>query len=242
VSFEPFVAVAPGSTGQSESQLRPMPDGSSAMVLWMGEQLPGDVNSKDAMHAVVTPFDMPDLRLSTQDVAFVAGGQSTLTVSVTNHGAGNARHVVVTGSVPDHVRLVGISDPSACSIRGSEFRCEVPELAAAQTRTVSVTVASNEEGSYTLLADASSDDLDEDVVDNASISRVLASAPVAEPPPGPGPAPLPGVDEGGGCTTANSSTPLDPTLPVLAVLGLIGLGLRRVFARRGWRDQRSSHA
>ena len=239
VSFEPFVPVSPGSTGQSESQLRPMPDGSSAMVLWMGEQLPGDANSKDAMHALVTPFDMPDLRVSTQDVTFVAGSQSTLTVSVTNHGTGNARHVVVTGSVPNHVRLVGISEPSTCSIRGSEFRCAVPELAAAQTRTVSVTVASNDEGSYTLSAVASSDDLDEDVVDNTSLSRVLASAPVAEPPPGPGPAPLPAVDEGGGCTTAGGPTPLDPTLPMLAGVGLIGMGLRRVLARGGWIQQRS---
>ena len=33
---------------------------------------------------------------------------------------------------------------------------------------------------------------------------------------------------GGGCSTANGNVPFDPVLPVLAALGLVGLGLRRV--------------
>jgi hypothetical protein len=41
-SFEPFVPVSAGVAGESESQLRPLPDGSSTMVLWMGETSPGD--------------------------------------------------------------------------------------------------------------------------------------------------------------------------------------------------------
>jgi len=38
----------------------------------------------------------------------------------------------------------------------------------------------------------------------------------------------PAVSSGGGCSTATGNVPIDPVLPALAVLGLIGLGLRRV--------------
>jgi len=37
---------------------------------------------------------------------------------------------------------------------------------------------------------------------------------------------------GGGCAMGNGSAPFDPTLPLLAGLGLAGLGLRRIAARR----------
>ena len=48
---------------------------------------------------------------------------------------------------------------------------------------------------------------------------------VADPPP---PAP---VDEGGGCTAATGQRPFDPAFPVLALLAVLGIGLRRVRAR-----------
>ena len=47
---------------------------------------------------------------------------------------------------------------------------------------------------------------------------------VADPPPVPG-------DEGGGCTATTGQRPIAPALPVLALLALVGLGLRRVRAR-----------
>lgn len=37
---------------------------------------------------------------------------------------------------------------------------------------------------------------------------------------------------GGGCTIATGDAPLDPTLPLLAALGLGGLALRRMSTRR----------
>jgi hypothetical protein len=36
----------------------------------------------------------------------------------------------------------------------------------------------------------------------------------------------------GGCTIATGDVPFDPTLPLLVALGVAGLGLRRVGARR----------
>jgi len=42
---------------------------------------------------------------------------------------------------------------------------------------------------------------------------------------------VPEDDDGGGCTMGNGRTPFDPTLLLLAGLGLAGLGLRRVRRR-----------
>lgn len=232
VSFEPFVPVSAGAVGQSESQLRPLPDGSSTMVLWMGETSPGNAATKEAMYAVMSAFDLPDLSLSSSGVSFTAGGQQTVTLEVSNHGAGMARNVTVTGTLPDNLRLIGIGDPSACTVQGSTFRCTLPELGVAQSRTVSVTVGAAAEGSYTLSAGVSSEDLDANAADNASSATILATAQAVEPPPGPGTDPIPAADEGGGCTMARGQSPFDPVLPLLAGLGIAGLALRRVGARR----------
>lgn len=54
--------------------------------------------------------------------------------------------------------------------------------------------------------------------------------PVPPTPPTTPTTPVASSDDGG-CTTASGQVPVDPVLPMLAALGLIGLGLRRV--RRG---------
>ena len=95
VSFEPFVPVLAGAVGQSESQLRPLPDGTSTMVLWMGETSPGNAASKEAMYAVMSAFNLPDLKLATTNVSFAVGGRQTLNLLLSNLGAGVARNVVV---------------------------------------------------------------------------------------------------------------------------------------------------
>lgn len=236
-SFEPFMPVSPSLAGQSESQLRPTPDGSSAMVLWMGEQSPGDTATKEALYAIVTAIDLPDLKLSTTDVSFTAGSLQTLTLALSNLGAGTARNVIVTGSLPDTLNLIGISDPSVCSARGSAFRCKLAEFAANQALTVSVTVGSATEGSFSVTADASSEDLDANAVDNSAVSQVLATAAAVEPLPGPDPAPLPANGGGGGCTISRGVLPFDPVLPLLAGIGLIGLALRCVGRRAGAADR-----
>ena len=104
--------------------------------------------------------------------SFPAGSQQTVTLEVSNHGAGMARNVTVSGTLPDNLRLVGIGDPSACTVQGSTFRCTLPELGVAQSRTVSVTVGAAAEGSYTLSAGVSSEDLDANAADNASSATV----------------------------------------------------------------------
>jgi uncharacterized repeat protein (TIGR01451 family) len=230
-SFEPFMPVSAATAGQSESQLRPLPDGSSAMVLWMGELVPGDVSTKEAMFGVMSAFDLPDLALSSHDIAFTTGGQQTLTLTVANHGAGDARNVVVTGVLPERLQLVGIGDPGACSVQGSRFRCTLAALEASRARALSITLGSTVAGAYTVDAGTTSDEPDADAADNAVSASVLARAPLVQPTPTPSPAPDaendPDGEAGGGCTMARGPSPVDPVLPLLAVLSVAGLVRRR---------------
>jgi len=55
-SYEALVA-APGDNGQSETQLRPAPDGSSLVMLWM-QEIPSGGN-RDVMLATATPVEAP---------------------------------------------------------------------------------------------------------------------------------------------------------------------------------------
>ncbi len=226
--FEPFMPVSTTAAGQSESQLRPTPDGSSTMVLWMGEQSIGDLDSKDAMFATGTAVQLPNMTMTASDAAFAAGDQRTLNLRLLNQGTGDARNVTLTGSLPAGLAAVSISDPDSCSFTGPVFNCVIAEIPADRSRSVSMTVSSATEGSYTVSASVASDGLDADMADNTAAFAVNVTAPV----PVPEPEPVPQPDDGGGCTMAGAGAPLDPVLPMLAGLGLLGLALRRVAPHR----------
>jgi hypothetical protein len=69
----------------------------------------------------------------------------------------------------------------------------------------------------------------ENAVAGTSAANYVSGSVVEVEVPDPAPA---ASDDGGGCTIGNGKTPFDPTLLLLAGLGLAGLGLRRVGARR----------
>lgn len=213
-TFEPFVPVSSDTAGQSEAQLRASPDGASVSVLWMGEQTIGDLNTKDAMFATATPVQIPDLHLSATDASFEEGFSGTVTLTILNEGTGDARNVVLNGSAPAGINLLGISDSNLCAINGSVFSCAIPEILAGQSRAIALTVGGSNVGVYNVSASVSSDSLESDAADNAAVAAVNVNS------------------NGGGCTLASSDTPFDPTLPLLAALGLAGLMLRRVGTRR----------
>lgn len=56
-SYEPTIML-PGNTGQSESQLRASPDGSSAAILWMQKMT--TTAARDVMFTSLTPGSVPD--------------------------------------------------------------------------------------------------------------------------------------------------------------------------------------
>jgi Domain of unknown function DUF11 len=241
VSFEPYVPVASMLAGQSEAQLRPTPDGKSVLVLWMNEQRPGDPDSKEAMFAIANAVELADLGLSADADWFHAGTTRTATLKVLNHGTGPARDVVVTGTLPQGLVPIGISEPPTCGVTGLTFQCRIPEIAVGETRTISMSVTSATEGVYTVAASVSSEYLDADASDNTAnlVLTVAAPLPPVEPTPEPGPTPEPtpepvppspispaptpdpspaGGGGGGGCTTAPAGAPFDPTLLVFVFL------------------------
>lgn len=233
-SFERFVPVSSTPAGQSEAQLRPVPDGSSVVVLWMGEQVKGDAATKDTVFAAATSVPLADLGVTATAASFPAGSQATATLQVRNHGSGTARNVVVSGSLPAGLIAVGISEPPSCSIDTTSFRCAMAEITPGQTRTISMTVGSAVEGAYAVNANAASEYLDADPADN-SVTLALSVTPPApaptppppEPPPSPAPLPPPVGSAGGGCTTAAPGAPFDPTLLLIAGLALLVRPTRR---------------
>ena len=76
-SFE-VPASAPGGLGQSETQLRATPDGSSVSMLWMQEMTPD--GARDVMLASVAPGDVPD------PVTVTGGSESSSCALIAVHG------------------------------------------------------------------------------------------------------------------------------------------------------------
>ena len=249
LTFEPFMPVSSAVGGQSESQLRPSPDGSSALVMWMGEQTIGDPNSKDAMFAVGKPFQLPDLKVAGANGSFPAYTQLTLNFAVLNRGTGEASKVVLGGTLPAGLTAVGISDPNACSISGAAFSCAIDRLAVSQNRPVSLTVTSAIEGDHVITTTVTSDEPDAEMADNTlavtmTVTQALSSlpptpAPTPTPTPTPAPTPAPSSavlasqDSGGGCTAARSGSSADPVLLLLVALGLAGVRYRRIRVEDG---------
>ena len=257
VTFEPFVPVSSVTGGQSEAQLRPSPDGNSVMVLWMGEQTLGDPNTKDAMFATGAPFQLPDLRVTGDNASFPAYSQLTVNLNVLNRGTGNASKVVLSGALPAGLTPVGISEPSACTISGSTFRCELPAIAASNGRMIALTVTGGTEGSYVVDASVTSGEPDADAADNTATVTLSVTPPLSALPPVPMPPPVqpppqppsttpPGTTPpasvtpppdaqssggGGGCTAVRAGSTFDPILALLALLGVLGAVRRRAAAR-----------
>jgi hypothetical protein len=141
-----------------------------------------------------------------------------VTFTMLNEGAGDARRVVLTGTVPTGLTVVSTSDASVCTVNGSKFTCTIPEILAGASRAISLTLTSTTSGSYAIAATATGDVVESDTTDNAATANVTVSTTAVN------------SGGGGGCTAASDKLPVDPMLPAFAALGLIGWGLRR--ARR----------
>lgn len=216
-SFEAFTPVSADTAGQSEAQLRASPDGTSVAVLWMGEQTVGDASTKDAMFATITAVQLADLKLSTTDLAFKEDDEAVVTLTVLNEGTADARDVVLSGTIPARFDLRAISGSDGCTVDGDAFRCTFALIPVGGSGSVALRLITGVEGVYSLDAAVSTASLETDLADNAAAARLTVS------------------HDGGGCTMSRGDSPVDPTLPLLAGIGLLGLLLRRV---RSGRDER----
>jgi len=210
-SYERVQLLAEGPTEQSEAQLRAQSDGKTLGVLWM--QRDATTGTLDVVYRNGTAATIPDpdLSLTAPQVSFQPKQPGMVGFTALNQGTGDAHGVVLSGTAPAGLTITGTSEPTLCSVTGAEFACHLPDLAAGQSRVVTLNVASEEPATYAFPAQVSSEDTDANAADNAVTATVVAA-----------------YDEGGGCSVASGPRPLDPVLPALGLLGLIGWGLRRM--------------
>ena len=215
LNYERVQLLAEGVTEQSETQLRSPPDGKTLGALWMQHDVAANTVDVIYRNGSQTTVPDPDLNLTASATSFTTDAQGQVTFTILNKGVGDAKNVVLSGSMPDGLTLVGVSGAGLCVINGSAFTCTVPELPASQSRALVFTMGSSAGGTYDLTALVAGDVVDGDITDNTT-SAVVAFTDTTAP------------GSGGGCSTAIGAAPFDPVLPALAVLGLIALGLRRV--------------
>lgn len=223
-TFGGFTPVSAVTSGQSESQLRPLPDGSATMALWMEQQTPGDDQTKDAMFAVATVAH-PDLALSGRGGGTLPTGQHLVSFDVLNKGPGDGLQVVLTGNLPAGSTLAGATNGGTCTSADGTFTCNWPMLLAGALASGKVTVSATAVGTYTVTATAASALSDVDTADNTATITISVADPGAPPQVSSA------IGSGGGCTLAGGDPPVDPLLPLLAVLGAAS-ALARAFVRR----------
>lgn len=225
-TFEPFVPVADGQQGQSEAQIRPSPDGATAMVMWMGQQTPGDARTKDAMFALASSVERPDLVLFADSAPFTAGSAGTMNFVLRNLGGGSADPVTLTASLPDGLRAGAVTGAARCGTEGGTLRCELGLLPRGQTAIVSIEIESEAVADYSVSASVTSGELDEQPSDNTTTASISAVKPTQAP------AEVGGGQGGGGCTTAGDASAFDPLFPVLLLGAALASARRRVVSRR----------
>ena len=226
LNFERVQQLSQGTAQASELQLRAPPDGKTLGALWMQrDATTGTVDVVYRNGSEITNVPDPDLNLTATGASFAAEAQGQVTFTVLNKGAGDARSVVLTGTAPSGLTLLSANESDLCSVEGAGFTCTIPELLVSQSRAISLTVTSAAAGTYDLPAQVSGDVVDADATDNTATATVTVAAAPA----------LPRRAErhkqrhsgGGGCAAASGNAPFDPLLPLLAVLGVFGLGARR---------------
>jgi hypothetical protein len=213
-NYERVQLLAEGVAEQSETQIRTPPDGQTMGALWMEHNVA--LNTEDVMYrnGTATTVPDPDLNLTATNTSFATDAQGSVTFTILNEGPADARRVVLRGTAPAGLTIVGTSEASLCSTNGSDFTCTIPEILAGGSRAISLTLSSGTENIYALTATVSGDVVEADNTDNTATATVTSWVPTG----------------GGGCTSAHAGQPVDPMLPLFAALGLIGWGLRR--ARR----------
>lgn len=222
-TFEPFVPVSATTAGQSEAQLRPVPDGSSAMVLWMGEQVQGQADTKDVVYATAESLGRPDLVILVNPTTVVSGESGTLNLMVRNVGQGPADSVALEASLPAGLTLLGATGATQCNRDSQTVACKLARLPVGQSAIVSLSVSSAAQADYTVTANVRSGEADIQPIDNVTTARISA---VASDSPTPAPTTTTADSQGGGCTVAGTSRAVDPLWSIFLAGAALGLARR----------------
>ncbi len=141
------------------------------------ERDPNHGNNVSTAEAVVAPAAKatPDLHVvKTVDTASPKAGRPYhYTVTITNRGAGAARHVKVLDALSGPAKiLAAVPSSGHCHAKGSKLRCRLPRIAAGATATIVYTVVAKAAGKLSNVVSATSGNGDANPADNTAVKRV----------------------------------------------------------------------
>jgi len=168
------------------------------------------VAENNEMPSTVTVIANADLAITATSVDRIRNKRTfAVSVTVTNNGPQAATNVVATADLPSLVSFV--SSSSSCTLTGVTVTCTADQIDAGESVSFNVDVKAESVGDAVVSGSVVADENDPDLTNNegsASIRIVRKSS------------------SGGGCAY-NPGGPIDPTLPLLLVLGLLAIWWRR---------------
>ncbi len=209
---ETTVVPGRGNNARAEAQIKTSPDGNKIFSIF-SEQSPAGRNAVLAMAIPVMPSADVIVSGSVKDTRVAKGATVKFQMSISNRGPQIARQVVATATLPEGMDMTGVPD---CPVSGKTMACSIRYMTAGTTKHYSFSAAALDAGAQNVSFEVTSETSDPVAVDNAQqVSLNVMIDPTVE-----------GASGGGGCVVNNRS-PADPVLPLLLLMAVTWVGLRR---------------
>ena len=209
---ETTVVPGRGTNSRSEAQIKTSPDGNTISSIF-SEKFSAGSNAVFAMAIPVMPTADIIVSGSIKDARVAKGSSVKLQMSISNRGPQVARQVVATATLPDGMEMSGVPD---CPVTGKTMTCSMSNLTAGTSKQYSFNATAVDAGAQSVSFEVTSETSDPVAVDNAhQVSLNVMTDPTVE-----------NTSSGGGCVVNNRS-PADPVLPILLMMAITWVGLRR---------------
>ncbi|MBB4703694.1 DUF11 domain-containing protein [Sphaerisporangium siamense] len=166
-----LASLAAGATRNWDITVRVRPDTPAGTVIPNVSGVTSDTSTpKESNNANIVVARRSDLAIGKTAGTLNAGAGGTYTLTVTNNGPSDDTGVTITDTLPAGVAFVS-STPSICAATGNVVTCQVGDLAANATTSVTLTVAVDTDvtGPVTNTANVTGDNPDP-VPDNDSVT------------------------------------------------------------------------
>ena len=130
-----------------------------------------------------------------------------VTLTVDNNGPEDATNILVAGTIPANVSVV---DSDSCIVTGSQITCSAANLTSGDSTSYFISVMAESLGDAVFTASVTADEVEPDASNNDDSTTVTIKRKSSS---------------GGGCAY-NPGGPIDPTLPLILLVGIAGLGYR----------------
>ncbi len=203
-TFEPVQTLAGVVDEEFESQIRPTPAGNMLYAVWNQDGPSGTESEFTMGTATFIPEADVALTASASDTSVRNKKTFTVTLSVDNNGPDDATNVLVAGTLPATVSVV---DAGSCTVAGLQVTCSVANLTSGSSATFDVSVKAESVGDAVFAASVVADEIEPDASNNdASVTVTIKRK-----------------SSGGGGCAYNPGGPIDPTLPLILLVGIAGL-------------------